>query len=409
MPDVPKNTNGRKGKGKKPTKKKEFSLADFKKGHGLEDVRDVPLDWYELSPAIKEQLGLPGFPKGYASTCRGHSNTGKSTALCEGIVAAQKKGDLPIIIDLETNIGKERLTLMGFDWDGDYIFVDRDFLLNTFGKPIDKNRTQASIEDLAKCFYYFTALQAEGKLPYDLCFAIDSFGTLNCNMTIKAVDADTNQNNQWNAGAMKVFSDILYADIPLSRKVSSPYTNTLISVQKIWIETVMNNKVVKHKHGDHFFYGTRLIIHFGGVVTHGTKTVKATSKGNKVAYGIESKMKVVKNQVDGEYGGISLEESLITSTPHGFIASTKEAEAAYKKEHLAYFRRTLKDENLIVDEIGTEKIEIIKIDDNSSNDGSDVSASAINNLAEKFNKKDDDDDDDDDDLNVDTETGEILD
>ena len=104
-------------KTRKPVAKKTFSLDNYKKKIGAEKVPSKPLIWIPIDDALQEATGMPGIPKGYVTLFRGYSNTGKSTALMRGIVNAQKRGDLPIIIDTENNIdeGNERLTLMGFD------------------------------------------------------------------------------------------------------------------------------------------------------------------------------------------------------------------------------------------------------------------------------------------------------
>ena len=340
--DVPSNDKVRK-----PMPKKSFSLDNYKKKIGGEDIPDKPLRWIKCDDALEAITGLPGFAMGYVNLCRGYSNTGKSTAVCEGIVNAQKMGILPIIIDTENNIGKERLELMGFDWNGDYILIDNEYLLEHFGKSQNKDRTEAAIEDLAKCMYFFLEEQATGNLPYDICFAIDSIGTLNCIKTIDAQVKDTNDNNLWNAGAYeKSFMSLLNNTIPNSRKANKEYTNTIIAVQKIWYDSM--NKVVKHKGGETYFFASRLIYNFGGIITHGTSRVTATSKKREVAYGVESKINVAKNHIDGPLGGISMEGKIV-STPHGFV--TPDGIDAYKKKNILYFR------NLFGEEIDASDIE----------------------------------------------------
>lgn len=324
---------------RKPTLKKSFSLDDFKKRTGGEDVPDKQLRWLVGSPALQKSTGLPGFPIGYVSLARGFTNTGKSTAICEGIVSAQKMGILPIIIDTENNMGRERLKKMGFDWDKDFHYlVDNDFLLTNFGKKQDPKRKEASIEDMAEAINYFLDEQEAGNLPFELLFAIDSLGSLDCIKTINALEKNTNDNNMWNAGAFeKAFKYMLNNTIPSSRKETRKYTNTVIGVQKIWIDN-MGQGVVKHKGGETFYYGARLIYHFGGIAAHGTKIIDATSKTRKVSYGIQTKINVAKNQIDGPLGGISFEGDII-STPHGFILP--EGIDDYKKEHLLFFRDAL--------------------------------------------------------------------
>lgn len=325
-------------KTRKPTPKKTFSLDDYKKKKGSEDIPQKPLKWIKLSPAMQKATGLPGFPMGYTSLARGFTNTGKSTAIVEAVVAAQKMGALPIFINTEGNSSENRLKMMGFDEELPHIFIDNDYLLDNFGKKQDKNRTEAAIEDLAECIKDFLRDQADGNLPFDLVFLIDSIGTLDCIRTINAQEKNTSDNNMWNAGAYeKAFKYLLNNTIPSSRKEGKPYTNTLIGVQKIWIDN-MGAGVVKHKGGEAFYYGSRLVYHFGGVAAHSTSVVKATSKGREVAYGIDTKVGVAKNHIDGDLGGISL-EGKIMSMPQGFIFAEDLDE--YKKENILYFRKIL--------------------------------------------------------------------
>jgi hypothetical protein len=199
---------------------------------------------------------------------------------------------------------------------------------------------------MAKCMYFFVAEQAAGKLPYDILFAIDSIGTLNCIKTINAAEKNDTDNNMWNAGACeKSFMSFLNNTIPNSRKENKPYTNTVVAVQKIWYDSM--NKVVKHKHGETFWIGSRLIYHFGGILTHGTSRVTATSKKREVAYGVEAKINVAKNHIDGPLGVISMEGKII-STPHGFVAPDDIEN--YKTKNILYFR------NLFGDDVNAEDI-----------------------------------------------------
>lgn len=347
--------NSEKTRKPTPKQKETFSLDNFKKKIGCEDVPDKPLEFIKLSDGFKKATGLPGFAKGYVNLARGHSNTGKSTAICEAIVETQKMGDLPIIIDTENNIGKARLSLMGFDWEGPHLYIDNEHLLTNFGKIQDKNRNEAAIEDLAKFISFILDQQASGNLPFDITFFIDSIGTLNCIKTVNALEKDESQNNMWNAGSYeKSFMYLLNSTIPNSRKINKPYTNTIVAVQKIWIDN-MNNGVVKHKGGETFYLGSRLIFHFGGIISHGTKRVVATSKGRDISYGVETKINVAKNQIEGPLGGISMEGKIV-SVPHGFIYPDDIPD--YKKKNILYFRNLFEDDSIDVDELEMKSCDV---------------------------------------------------
>lgn len=351
-----------------PVEKKNYSLDDFKKKINNKEEPDKDVEWFKMSEAWQEETGLPGITKGYITLFRGFSNTGKSTALCEAIVAAQKAGVLPIIIDTENNLSRERLKLMGFDWDsGFYIEVDNQYLLEEIGLKSKKDFTpeEATIEDMADCVNFFLNKQENGELPYELFFAIDSIGTLDCDMVAKARMNDTTQNNMWNAGAYeKSFKPSNNYRIPNSRKVSKKHTNTMACVQKIWLQAnPVGQPTVKHKGGDAFWFSSRLIFHHGGKSTASAKQISAISKGKEITFGTETAIENVKNHVGGKLGGLSLSGRLI-STPHGFIRSTPDAIAKYKKDNLLYFNSVL-GTNVTADEIET-RIDTSNMDDMES-------------------------------------------
>ena len=159
----------------------------------------------------------------------------------------------------------------------------------------------------------------------------------------------------WNAGAFEhAFKSLINSRIPSSRKQNKEYINTMIAVQKIWIDN-MGAGVVKHKGGEAFFYGARLIFHHGGIAAHTTKLVGATSKGRSVNYGVEAKISIAKNHIDGPLGGISMEGKLI-STPHGFIFA--EDIDGYKKDHIKYFRDILGDDTISAEDIGNKYTDV---------------------------------------------------
>ena len=74
--EVPSNDKVRK-----PTLKKTFSLDDFKKKVGAEDIPDKPLRWIFCSDALKTAIGNGSIPVGYVNLLRGYTNSGKSTGI----------------------------------------------------------------------------------------------------------------------------------------------------------------------------------------------------------------------------------------------------------------------------------------------------------------------------------------
>lgn len=371
---------------KKGLEKKTFDLSKFKKDKGLtQSVAEKPLSWIPLSKGFHDAVKLPGFPIGYVSLVRGYSNTGKSTAFYEAIVGAQKLGMLPVIMETEgnfnwqhaRNIGMEFQEVYGevvdeetgeitekiVDYEGDFIFASGDDLYEmykTYDYKASKNTTKAQrgepvIEDIARFMTELLDAQNEGELPRDLCFLWDSIGSLNGyqSATSKAT------NNQWNAGSMNVFSPIVTHRIPSSRRVGKPYNNTFICVQKIWLDN--ENKVIKHKGGEMMFFNSRLIVHLGGILSHGTKKLMATALGNDFQYGTETKIRCEKNHVNGiERKGV------ICSTPHGYVNPDELTE--YKKEHRDFIHEHLNVDYDTVIEY-TEEVGQLSADDKKGSEG----------------------------------------
>lgn len=367
-PETEENIEGDLPKRTKITKK-EFSLDDFKNKMNLdENVKDKDITWYELSPAFKKATGLPGFPRGYICASRGFSDTGKSTSVFEAAVAAQRMGDLPLIIDVENNIDWEHMKKMGFKFEevvdentgevtnykGHFIYVNSTYLLDNYGKKKDKNRREPSIEDSSRFINDMLELQENDQLPYNLCIIYDSIGVLNSVQVLKSLDEDTNNNNMWNAGSIEVnFKGLWNHQIPISRKENRKYINTFIAVQRVWEKSVGGKPILENKGGKALYSAARLFISFGGVMSHGISKLYATKNGKKIHMGNITKCSVLKNQIGGGFGGVSLEGELI-STAYGFIENTKEAINDFKKEHLDYF-------NNLLGEDGDDDFEVIEV------------------------------------------------
>jgi len=351
---------------KKSVDKKSFDLGKFKKSKGMDiTVKEKDLTWIPLSDSFHEALKIPGLARGYFTSFRGYSNTGKSTAIYEAVAGAQKIGDLPVIMETEGNWSWEHARNIGvqfeevvdeetgeiIDYEGDFIFMNGDDLMQRYqcldysnGKEGTKVlRSEPVIEDISRFMTDLLDAQAEGDLPRNLCFLWDSVGSLN---GFKSVMSKSN-NNQWNAGSMETaFKSLVNHRIPASRRVGKEFTNTFAVVQKIWLDN--ENKVIKHKGGEAFFYSPRVIVHFGGILSHSSVKLKATSGGETYQFGIETKVRCEKNQVNGVE-----EHGKLASTPHGYWNPAKIDQ--YKKEHRDYILARL---NTTLDDFTIEKEDI---------------------------------------------------
>ena len=95
--------------------KSGFELDKFKEKKGLNNnVKFKEQKWIPFSKALQEILSIPGAPIGHISLLRGHSDTGKTTALLELAVNAQKMGILPVFIITEMKWSWNHAQQMGF-------------------------------------------------------------------------------------------------------------------------------------------------------------------------------------------------------------------------------------------------------------------------------------------------------
>ena len=309
--------------------KKGFNLDKFKEKKMLKsNVKFKEQKWIPLSPAFQEVTSVPGIPMGHIVILRGHSDTGKTTALLEAAVSAQKAGILPVFIITEMKWNWEHAIQMGLeveqtvdeetgevlDYGGQFIYVDRE--------------TLHTIEDVAGFILDLIDEQKKGSLPYDLLFLWDSIGSVPCELSVRS----NKNNNEWNAGAMSTqFGNGVNQKIVLSRKESSPYTNTLVCVNKVWTqkpESPMGQPKLMNKGGFAMWFDATFVMTFGNIMNAGTSKIKAIKGGKQIEFAKRTNLQIDKNHING----ITTRGRLVM-TPHGFIMETDKAINAYKTEH----------------------------------------------------------------------------
>jgi recA bacterial DNA recombination protein len=341
--------------------KSEFNLDKFKKSKNLSStsVKFKDASWIPLSPAFQDALQIPGIPVGHITLLRGHSDTGKTTALLEAAVNAQKMGILPVFIITEMKWSWDHAREMGLkfeevadkdgvvsDYSGFFVYVDREKL--------------NCIEDVSAFVLDILDEQKKGNLPYDLCFFWDSVGSIPCRMSI---EKSTN-NNEWNAGAMsQQFGNFVNQKIVMSRKESQPYTNTLVAINKVWVakaEHIMGQPKMKNKGGDTMFFDSSLIITFGNVTNSGTNKIKASKNGKDVEFAKRTKLSCDKNHITG----VTAANKLIM-TVHGFIDDKPSALEKYKKQYSHQWLQVLGSADFdIVEEQDTDAKDIFDTSEN---------------------------------------------
>ena len=303
-----------------------FNLDAFKTKKGLKsNIKFKDQEWIPLSQAFQDVTSIPGIPMGHIVLLRGHSDTGKTTALLEAAVSAQKRNILPVFIITEMKWSWDHAKMMGMDikevvdettgevvnFEGNFIYVDRE--------------TINSIEDVAGFILDLVDEQKKGNLPYDLLFLWDSIGSVPCEMSIKS----NKNNNEWNAGAMSTqFGNSVNQKITLSRKESSSYTNTLVCINKVWTlkaESPMGKPKLMNKGGYAMWFDSTFVVTFGNVMSAGTSKIKAIKDGKQVEFAKRVNVQIDKNHINGV-----TTRGKIVMTPHGFINDSDRELKDYK-------------------------------------------------------------------------------
>lgn len=317
--------------------KGNFDLNKFKEKKLLKsNVKFKEQKWIPLSKAFQDVTSVPGIPMGHIVLLRGHSDTGKTTALIEAAVSAQKQKVLPVFIITEMKWNWEHAIQMGLDvntivdettgevlnYEGNFIYVDRE--------------TLHTIEDVAAFILDLLDEQKKGNLPYDLLFLWDSIGSIPCELSVRS----NKNNNEWNAGAMSTqFGNSVNQKITLSRKESSKYTNTLVCINKVWTakaEVPMGQPKLMNKGGFAMWFDATFVVTFGNISNAGTSKIKAIKDGKQVEFAKRTNIQIDKNHINGVQS-----RGKIIMTPHGFINDTDKELKAYKDAHASEWMKVL--------------------------------------------------------------------
>lgn len=335
--------------------------------------------WIIMPKAYQEATKLPGIPENTVVSVIGHSNVGKTTLINHAIASAQSQGLIPVIFDTENSFSFQYAQNMGFKaepiygdvevedvdpetgeitthienqivhWDGDFIYYNNKLLCERFG-DIDYSkgtrtktkRKIAVVEDVASAINELLDAQDEGEIEQGFLFVWDSVGSIGSYKEYNS-GAGTGKigNPMWTAAAISAAFNLIVNDrIPSSKKISCKYNNTFLYVNKVWMDAMTNPvgpAIMQTKGGKSMKYATRLEILLGGQLTSGTKRLTASSKGVNYSYGIETKIKVLKNHLDAPHN-VCYEGNMIASDM-GFIAP--DDLDMYKKEHIGSILKEL--------------------------------------------------------------------
>ena len=327
---------------KKPLKKKTTDFSSIRKRFSSSD-KYKEQKYFDLGEAFQKATGIPGPGMGQINMLLGHSDTGKTTALIQTAVDAQKKGILPVFIITEQKFSFEHAKQMGLKteyleevdestgeieafWDG--------FLLYKLG-----------FDYIEQSFEYVTEIldaQKNGDIPHDIVFLWDSIGTIPCKMSFDGKGGNQHTartiSEKWGMGmAQRITS---------SRKESAPYTNTMVFVNQPWVELPDNpfsQPRIQPKGGQSIYLSCALVFLFGNQKSAGVSKLNATNQGRKVNFAVRTKVGIHKNHMNG----LGYADCRILATTHGFIEDDKKAIDSYKSEYKEYWSK-------VFDNVGEE-------------------------------------------------------
>lgn len=370
---------------KKGSTIKKPTIADIKAKLGLtiEKKEDLvkssatkPQEFIPMPEAYVNATKLPGIPMGVLTLCLGHSNTGKSSLKNALIASCIDNGILPVLFETENNwsweyainCGVKATPIYGeiekeivndetgeieivtengiIDYECNMIYYDSTTLAATYGNNDYSSgtkkstfRKEAVIEDIAYAINDILDMQDNGDIQQPICFIWDSVGSI---QGWKSYTSKTG-NNMFDAGSVSTaFNNIINSRIPSSRKISSPYTNTLFFINKVWVDSMTNPMAqpsMETKNGKALTYGARLKIILGGALKASTKRLTATAKGETYHYGLKTKIKIDKNHLSAPFN-VSYEGEFCC-VANGIIK--EENLDAYKKEHIKHILKELED------------------------------------------------------------------
>ena len=336
---------------RKPLKKKTIDFSSIRKKFSSSE-KYKEQKYFDLGEAFQKATGLPGPAMGQINMFLGHSDTGKTTALINTAVDAQKKGILPVFIITEQKFSFEHAKTMGLQtnyieevdestgevsayWDG--------FLLYKLG-----------FEYIEQAFEYVNEIldaQRDGDIPYDIVFLWDSIGTIPCKMSFDGKGGNQHTarviSEKWGMG--------LAQRITSSRKETAPFTNTMIFINQPWVELPDNpfgQPKIQPKGGQSIYLSCALVFLFGNQKSAGISKLSATNKGRKVNFAIRTKVGILKNHMNG----LGYADCRILATTHGFIEDDKKAIDTYKSDYKDYW-------SVVFDTVGSDSKDFEVVED----------------------------------------------
>lgn len=342
---------------KTPIKKKKTDFSAIRKKFSTSD-KYKDQKYFDCGEPFHKATGVPGPAMGQVNMFLGHSDTGKTTALIQAAIDAQKKGVLPVFIITEQKWSFEHAKLMGLETeyveDGDEAYWGGHLLY------------KLGFDYIEEAFQYVTDVldaQKKGEIPHDILFLWDSVGTIPCLMSFEGKGGNQHTaraiSEKWGMG--------LAQRITASRKEKSPYTNTMIFVNQPWVEIpdgFGQKPKIQPKGGQSIYLSCALVFLFGNQKSAGVSKLSAGASGRKVNFAIRTKVGIHKNHMNG----LGYADCRILATTHGFIEDSKASIEKYKSDYKDYWSEVFETAGTSVDSFVLEEENVIEPEVDYSDD-----------------------------------------
>jgi hypothetical protein len=295
-------------------KKQPFDLQDYikKQQSATPPVAFKPPNYVIMPPEVQAAMCMPGFPLGHMSMLFGLSDSGKTGLLLHAVKKAQEQGILPVLIITENKLTRDRIIQAGIDLDKIVLVEDLKFLEAVY------DYISMKIQEVL-----------DGALPMDVmvfwdsaagCPSKDSYSITAAGKIEKEFD------NRKNANVIGFYNNIIASRIADTRKEGVVGSLGIVFVTQAYIGEKpkfppgLPAPIIPNG-GEKVWFPLSL-----GLEIKEGKKLDTTYKGQRVNFGLVSKITVRKNHINelSSSGDIVLAGSQILPNDKDAIEAFKE-------------------------------------------------------------------------------------
>jgi RecA/RadA recombinase len=270
-------------------KSKEFNLEEFLKEEstGVEDSDFLPEKYITLKEIVQQAIGVQGIPLGHISMGYGLSDSGKTEFMLHIAKAAVEQGVLPIFIITENKFKEERLEKFGI-YNKKNAIIKRDIRY---------------LEDVYNYMSQIIHRVKAGEIKKDIIFLWDSVASTPSSESFEiSKDGSITKRfgPQKNASVIGYYNPLMLDMISNTRHKDSEHQVGLYMVNQAYITPSKMPGLpatLTANGGEKIWYNLSLTLEF----SEGQR-LKAKVGGLDYTFGLVTRIKTVKNHINGLYG-----------------------------------------------------------------------------------------------------------